>query len=87
MVSGQPQPTYRKDYKPTPYLVDKLNLTFLLDEEATTVRSRLHFVPNPAAASNGAPELSLDGAPFLHRPAKAALCSPELAHWHSRLDP
>ena len=61
MVAGQPKPTYRKDYKPTPFLVKKLDLTFLLDEEFTTVRSRLHCVPNPAHPSNGAPELSLDG--------------------------
>ena len=63
MVADKPKTTYRKDYKPTPFLVEKLELTFLLDEEFTTVRSRLHLVPNPASPRNGAPELSLDGAP------------------------
>ena len=61
MVADKPKLTYRKDYKPTPFLVEKLELTFLLNEEFTTVRSKLHFVPNPASPSNGAPELSLDG--------------------------
>ena len=48
--------------KPTPFLVEKLELTFVLDEEHSVVRSKLHFVPNPNSPSNGAPELSLDGA-------------------------
>ena len=60
-MAEQPKPTLRKDYKPTPFLVPKLDLTFRLGEEHTAVHSQLHVSPNPAHPSNGAPELSLDG--------------------------
>ena len=73
MVGEQPKPTYRKDYKPTPFLVPKLDLTFQLGEESTRVLSTLHIRPNPASPSNGAPELALDGAFILSCLAKSAL--------------
>ena len=60
-MGEQPKPTYRKDYKATPFLVPKLDLTFQLGEESTRVLSTLHIRPNPASPSNGAPELALDG--------------------------
>ena len=54
-----PQPVYRKDYKPTPYLVDQVHLTFQLSEESTTVLSELAVKPNYAGSSP--PEMSLNG--------------------------
>ena len=42
----QPQPKYRKDYKPTPYLVDKVNLSFDLHEEHAKVIARSSVKPN-----------------------------------------
>ena len=65
-MGEQPKPTYRKDYKPTPFLVPKLDLTFQLGEESTRVLSTLHISPNPVSPSNGAPELALDGASCVH---------------------
>ena len=38
---------FRKDYKPTPYLIDTVNLSFNLNEDVTTVTAVSHFVPNP----------------------------------------
>ena len=40
-----------QDYRPTPYLIDQVFLTFLLDEESTNVQSKLHIKPNPQATS------------------------------------
>ena len=51
------QTIYLKDYKPFPWLIDDVHLTFRLDGTATRVSSRIAFRPNPA--SDG-------GAFFLH---------------------
>ena len=40
------QTIYRKDYKPTPYLVPDLSLDFQLDEDVSTVKSKLQVAPN-----------------------------------------
>ncbi|KAK9785346.1 hypothetical protein WJX73_008039 [Symbiochloris irregularis] len=62
---AKPQPVYRKDYKPTPYLIDQVHLTFQLGEEHTTVLSDLHFKPNyqgdspPEVVLNGRKDLKL----------------------------
>ena len=53
------QPVYRKDYKPTPYLVDHIYLDFNLNEDKTRVKSKLSV--NPNYEGNAPPELSLDG--------------------------
>ena len=59
------QATYRKDYKPTPYLIDKVYLDFALNEDKTHVKSTLSMVPNYKGSNP--PELSLDGErPWLH---------------------
>jgi hypothetical protein len=42
----QPQPKFRKDYQPTPYLVDKINLEFSLTEDYTRVVAVSHVKPN-----------------------------------------
>eukprot|EP00210_Caulerpa_lentillifera_P008294 g7915.t1 len=51
---------FRKDYKPTPYLVETVSLSFNLTEDVTTVESRLHFIDNPAT-KEGRGELFLNG--------------------------
>lgn len=45
-AKAQPQPKYRKDYKPTPYLVDKISLDFNLNDDSTKVVARSHVKPN-----------------------------------------
>jgi aminopeptidase N len=65
-VSGQPmktetpRPILLKDYKPSAYLIDRVDLDVALDATRTRVRSRLRLRPNPAAKANGA-ALVLDG--------------------------
>lgn len=58
-VKETPQTIFRKDYTPTPYLIETVNLNFLLGEDITTVTSRLHFKPNPAGHGPG--DLVLNG--------------------------
>ncbi len=56
---GAPQPVYRKDYKPTPYLIDQVHLTFQLGEDSTKVVSELSCTANYKGSSP--PEMVLNG--------------------------
>ncbi|MCG7492921.1 aminopeptidase N [Thalassobius sp. Cn5-15] len=47
-----PQKIYLSDYQVPNYLIDEVHLTFQLAPEATRVRSRIAFRPNPDAASS-----------------------------------
>lgn len=60
MKESQPSAIYLKDYKVPPFLIDKTELTFDLDEATTIVTSRLHMRRNPAYGKSTAP-LILDG--------------------------
>ena len=51
-----------QDYKPTPYLIEHVHLDFLLNEDKSTVKSKLHMTPNYGDASTP-PKLELDGTP------------------------
>ncbi len=53
------QPVLRDNYRPPPWLVDDVELTFELDPHATRVQSRLHVRRNPDVA--GSAPLRLDG--------------------------
>jgi aminopeptidase N len=60
MKTDTPRPIRLKNYKPSAFLIDKVDLDFSLDPERTVVRSRLKLHANPAAT--GTPkELRLDG--------------------------
>ena len=50
MKTETPQPIRLEDYRPTPYLIDAVDLDFRLDPVATQVRSKLSLRPNPASA-------------------------------------
>ena len=50
MRDSAPQTIYLKDYKPFGFLVDDVHLTFALSPNATRVKSRITFRPNPDAA-------------------------------------
>ena len=50
-----------QDYAPTPYLIKHVNLNFLLNEDATRVKSLLSVLPNYGSAGSP-PSLVLDGA-------------------------
>ncbi len=51
---------YLKDYRPPDYLIDRVELSFDLGEQATEVRSRLFVRRNPAC-EQASPPLILDG--------------------------
>ena len=60
MKEAQPAAIHLKDYQVPPFLIDKTELTFDLDESVTIVTSRLHMRRNPASKKANAP-LVLDG--------------------------
>ncbi|MEM6994648.1 MAG: aminopeptidase N, partial [Myxococcota bacterium] len=59
MKDPQPQPIYRKDYRPSAYLIDTVELAFRLDEDETTVTATLGIRRRPGAPA--ATPLVLDG--------------------------
>jgi aminopeptidase N len=56
MHDGTPQPVYLADYRPFPFAVTAVALTFRLDPSATRVAARIGFAPRAAGA-----DLRLDG--------------------------
>ncbi|HYD15594.1 MAG TPA: aminopeptidase N [Hyphomicrobium sp.] len=55
-----PRPRRLKDYRPTEYLIDHVDLDFALDPERTEVKAKLRVRRNPAASGTGK-ALVLDG--------------------------
>jgi aminopeptidase N len=49
MRDPRPQPIRREDYRPSPFLIDEVDLRFELDPEATRVTATLTVRRNPAA--------------------------------------
>jgi aminopeptidase N len=60
MKTETPRPVRLEDYRPSPYLIDTVDLDVALDPVATRVRSQLHIRPNPAHRGR-ATTLVLDG--------------------------
>ncbi len=60
MRTQTPKAIQLKDYRPTPYLIDKVRLVFKLHPSETHVSAEIHFRPNPKINSRGKP-LELDG--------------------------
>ncbi len=48
MNAPTPQTIFLRDYKPFGYVITSVHLTFTLSRQATRVRSRIGFAPNPA---------------------------------------
>ncbi len=59
MKTDTPRTIRLKDYRPSAYLIDKVDLDVRLDPSRTRVRARLDVRPNPAVQSPG--QLKLDG--------------------------
>ncbi|MDX1810980.1 MAG: aminopeptidase N, partial [Gammaproteobacteria bacterium] len=59
-MSDKPQVIYLKDYQPSEYLIESVDLHFLLNEDVTTVTAKSQVVFNPAASTRSG-VLSLDG--------------------------
>ena len=49
------------EYAPPPFLVERVDLTFMLDPAATRVRARISFTPSPERSADGPHDLLLDG--------------------------
>ena len=60
MKTDSPRPIRLKDYRPSDYLIDNVDLDFKLEPTETLVASRLKMRPNPAVKSP-AKSLVLDG--------------------------
>ena len=60
MKTDSPRPIRLKDYRPSDYLIDNVDLDFKLDPTETVVASRLKMRPNPAVKSPSK-SLRLDG--------------------------
>ncbi len=60
MKEGSPRTTYLKDYSLPPFLIDSVDLTFVLGDEETRVTSVLNLRRNPECGSDTEP-LILDG--------------------------
>jgi aminopeptidase N len=60
MRTDNPKTIYLKDYQPPPFLVDRIDLNFDLQDEYTQVVSRLELRRNPVCKDED-PALSLDG--------------------------
>ena len=60
MRNETPQAIFLKDYKPVPYVVEKIELDFSLASENTRVTSRISMRPNPLSNEKIAP-LVFDG--------------------------
>lgn len=58
--SAKPQPIFRKDYAPPPYLIATVHLNFELGEDVTRVTSKLALTPN-YTPNGAAPALTLNG--------------------------
>jgi aminopeptidase N len=56
-----PQEKFRRDYRQPDYLIDQVYLTFVLGEETTTVKSKLHVKPNHNNSNGSTPALVLHG--------------------------
>jgi aminopeptidase N len=69
MRQAKPKAILLKDYRPTPFLVEHVRLTFRLDTTNTRIKAEIRFRPNPAHKGK-ARKLVLDGEMIaLHRVA------------------
>jgi len=50
MRTDQARPVRLQDYRPSPWLIDKVDLDIALHPTATRVRARLSIRPNPTAS-------------------------------------
>ncbi len=62
MSDQQPKTTYLKNYKPTEYCVEQIELDVQLGEEKTTVISKQKTIKNPEAESSGNTHTHVGGA-------------------------
>lgn len=60
MLTSAPKTIYLKDYRASDYLIDKIDLHFSLDPEATIVVAKMQIHKN-AAHNTGLPSLNLQG--------------------------
>ena len=61
MKTEDPRPILLKDYKPSDYLIDRVDLDISLEPQSTRVVAKLAIRPNPAAKGSAGRPLVLDG--------------------------
>ena len=61
MRTDTARPVRLKDYRPSDYLIEKVDLDVALDDHATKVVAQLHLRPNPQGQSNAPLHLDGDG--------------------------
>ena len=61
MRTDTARPVRLQDYRPSDYLIEKVELDVALDDHATKVEARLHLRPNPQGQSNAPLHLDGDG--------------------------
>ncbi|MEW5309288.1 MAG: hypothetical protein WDW38_001184 [Sanguina aurantia] len=64
-VEDKPVPKLRSDYTPVPYTIDTVHLDFNLNDDVTTVHSKLVLLPRHNAVG-AAPPLELNGRKDVH---------------------
>ena len=69
-MSAAPKSIKLSDYRPPDFLVDRIELTFNLEEEVTRVRSRLSLRATEMKDGR-TPPLILDGEDLAHLPCDA----------------
>src|SRR6185312_6074112 len=82
--ANPPQPTNLAQYRPPPFVIDAVELSFALGEAETRVKSRLALRRNPASSERDAP-LRLDGEAL--QLVSLALDGTALAGERYRLEP
>lgn len=70
MKDQAPNPVFLDDYQPFTHQVEKVDLTFRLQPQATVVLARLTFAPNPARP--GRHDLRLDGEGLILKSCRIA---------------
>jgi aminopeptidase N len=55
MNKTNPKTIHLKDYTPTPYLIERVDLDARLKAQETQISSRLSIVPNPRSDARQAP--------------------------------
>ena len=79
MDNARQNPVYLADYTAPGWLIEQVDLTFKLAPEATRVRSRIRFTPNPAAPAGQEFFLHGEGLELIHASIDGKEINPEIS--------
>ena len=75
MRTDSARPVRLKDYRPSDYLIDTVELDVVLDDHATRVVARLHMRPNPKGVANAPLHLDGDGLNLISLTLDGEVCT------------